>query len=143
MRVTPDASDARQVSRRRGPGRAGEARDRPRWPTRRDRGHPTDRTKGRAMPAPRTTRRFFLTATGGAALGAGEWAGLLPLSPAGADEATVTPDLVRFGPELEPVVRLIEETPRAGCPAMMIGQLRKGLPYRNFLAALFLANLRT
>jgi hypothetical protein len=95
------------------------------------------------MPAPRPTRRFFLTATGGAALGAGEWAGLLPLSPAGADEAMVTPDLVRFGPELEPVVRLIEETPRAGCPAMMIGQLRKGLPYRNFLAALFLANLRT
>src|SRR5262249_37562061 len=40
------------------------------------------------------------------------------------------------------LVRLIEETPRAKCPAMMIGQLKKGLPYRNFLAAMFLAKIR-
>jgi hypothetical protein len=54
----------------------------------------------------------------------------------------VTPDLVRFSPDIEPLVRLIEETPRAKCPAMMIGQLKKGLPYRNFLAAMFLAKVR-
>jgi hypothetical protein len=90
------------------------------------------------------SRRHFLgtAASAGAVLGLGEWAGLLPLSPATADEARVTPDLVRFSPDIEPLVRLIEETPRAKCPAMMIGQLKKGLPYRNFLAAMFLAKIR-
>jgi hypothetical protein len=95
------------------------------------------------MPSPRT-RRHFLQPTASAAegLGLGEWAELASLSPATTAEATVTPDLVRFGPDIEPVVRLIEETPRAKRPAMMIGQLWKVLPYRIFLAALFLANLR-
>src|SRR5438552_12379971 len=90
-------------------------------------------------------RRHFLqcAATAGAAFGLGEWARLLPISPATAAEAKVTPDLVRFSPDIEPVVRLIEETPRAKCVAMMIAQLKKGLPYRNFLAALYLANIRT
>jgi hypothetical protein len=49
----------------------------------------------------------------------------------------------RFSAAFEPVVRLIEETPREKCPTMMIEQLRNGLPYRNFLAALYLANIRT
>jgi hypothetical protein len=78
----------------------------------------------------------------GAFAGLGEWAGLAPLSPASADDAKVTPDLVRFGPDLEPVVRLIEDTRRPKCPAMMIGLLKNGLPYRHFLAALYLTNLR-
>jgi hypothetical protein len=90
------------------------------------------------------SRRHFLqsAATAGAVLGLGEWAGLLSISPAKADDAKVAPDLIRFGPDIEPVVRLIEETPRAKCPAMMIEQLKSGLPYRQFLAALFLAGLR-
>lgn len=82
-------------------------------------------------------------ATGGLALGLGEWSGLLPIGPATAAEAKVTPELVRFGPDMDPIVRLIEDTPREQCPAMMIAQLRKGLPYRHFLAALYLANIRT
>lgn len=81
--------------------------------------------------------------TAGVGLGLGEWAALLPISPATAAEATVTPDLVRFGPDIEPLVRMIEDTPREKCPAMMIEQLRQGLPYRQFLAALYLANIRT
>src|SRR5262249_35249697 len=88
-------------------------------------------------------RRFLRTVAGaGASAGLGEWAGLLPLSPASADDAKVTPDLVRFGPDIEPVVRLIEDTPRDKCVAMLVDQLKKGLPYRNFLAALYLANIR-
>ena len=41
------------------------------------------------------SRRHFLlsTATAGTSLGLGEWAGLLPLSPARADDARVTTDL--------------------------------------------------
>src|SRR5207237_9704153 len=64
-------------------------------------------------------------------------------APAKADQPKVAPDLVRFTPQIEPVVRLIEETPREKCSRLMLEQLRKGLPYRNFLAALYLANIRT
>jgi hypothetical protein len=90
------------------------------------------------------SRRRFLqsAATAGVALGLGEWSGLLPLGPATAADAEVPADLIRFGPELEPIVRRIEETPRARCPALMIEELQRGLPYRQFLAALFLAGLR-
>src|SRR5262245_32871998 len=102
------------------------------------------RRRGRSAMAREPSRRYFLhsAATAGAALGLGEWAGLLPLSPATAGDARVTPDLLRFSPDIEPIVRLIEETPRAKCPAMMIEQLERGLPYRRFLAAMFLAGLR-
>jgi hypothetical protein len=92
----------------------------------------------------RPTRRSFLrtVGTGSAALGLGEWAALAPLSRATAEEATVTPDLVRFSTDIEPIVRLIEETPREQCVAEMLEQIRRGLPYRNFLAALYLAAIR-
>lgn len=89
-----------------------------------------------------TRRQFLQTAAGGAVLGTGDLKGLLPLSPATAAEAKVTPDLVRFCPEVEPIVRLIEDTPQEKCIAMMIEQLRKGLPYRYFLAALYLSAIR-
>jgi hypothetical protein len=88
-----------------------------------------------------STRRHFLQAS--AAMGLGPWAALVPFGPATAQEAQVTPNLVRFSPDIEPIVRLIEETPRDKCVAAVIEQLRKGLPYRNLLAALYLANVRT
>lgn len=90
----------------------------------------------------RSGRRRFLRTTA-MAVGFGEWAALLPLSPATAAAAKVNPDHVQFSPDLEPIVRLIEETPRAKCPSMMIEQLRKGLPYRNFVAGVALANIRS
>jgi hypothetical protein len=57
-----------------------------------------------------------VTATADASLGLGEWPELARLSPAAAAEATVMPDLVRFGPDNEPVVRLIKEMPQAKYP---------------------------
>jgi hypothetical protein len=54
----------------------------------------------------------------------------------------VTPDLVRFHSEIEPLVTLIESTPRAKCPAMLVERLRGGTPYRQLLAALYLAGVR-
>ncbi|MGE0608275.1 MAG: hypothetical protein AB7O62_14355 [Pirellulales bacterium] len=92
----------------------------------------------------RWTRRGFLGTAAGAGL-AGSLADLnafLPLSPLSAAEAQVTPDLVRLRPEIEPLVRLIEETPRDKCFELLAAQLKAGLPYRNFLAALFLAGIR-
>jgi len=90
------------------------------------------------------TRRHFLQAATGAGLVGcwGDWSALCRLSLATAADAEVTPDLVQLDPTIEPIVRLIEETPREKCFEMMTGQLKAGLPYRHFLAALFLAGLR-
>jgi hypothetical protein len=90
------------------------------------------------------TRRHFLqtAAAAGAAFSVGDFAALWPLAPANADEAKVTPDLVRFSPEIEPTVRLIEQTPDDKVVAVMVEQLKNGLPYRHFLAALYLAAIR-
>jgi hypothetical protein len=57
-------------------------------------------------------------------------------------EAEVTPDVVRFRPEIEPLVSLIENTPREKCAEMAVDQMRRGVSYRRMLAALFLAGVR-
>ncbi|MBL8216346.1 MAG: hypothetical protein JNK87_36850 [Bryobacterales bacterium] len=56
--------------------------------------------------------------------------------------AQVTADLVRLRPEIEPLVRLIEATPRDKAASVLADQLRSGVSYRQFLAALFLAGVR-
>src|ERR1051325_784499 len=57
-------------------------------------------------------------------------------------ECEVTPDLVQFRPEIEPLVALFERTPRERCAEMLVGELRRGVSYRQALAALFLAGVR-
>ncbi len=57
-------------------------------------------------------------------------------------EAQVTPEILRFRPEIEPLVGLIETTPRERCAEMAVGELRRGVSYRQFLGALFLAGIR-
>ncbi len=59
-----------------------------------------------------------------------------------AAERTVASDMVRFGPDIEPLVRLVEETPREDCIEVLAARLRSGLSYREFLSALFLAGIR-
>ena len=90
----------------------------------------------------RQPRRSFLKQTVGL-LGSLSGSGLL-LSPHGlrAAETKITPGLVRLRPEIEPLVRLIERTPRKKCFERMADQLRAGVSYRQFLAALFLAGIR-
>ena len=56
--------------------------------------------------------------------------------------AEVTPDLVRFSPETEALVRRIEDTPRDDCARMFADQLRRGVPHNQLMAALFLAGVR-
>jgi hypothetical protein len=84
-------------------------------------------------------RRFLQTAAGAATLG-------LPHVPLFGELAVFgdepPPATMRFGRDLEPVVRLIEETPRNRCVAVFLDQLRRGLPYRRFLAAVFFAGIR-
>ena len=77
------------------------------------RGIPSETRTGAAMSM-RTDRRRFLqtTAAGGALAGLGDLGFLSRLRPVSADEAKLDPKVVRLQPEIEPIVRLLEETPR-------------------------------
>lgn len=85
-----------------------------------------------------STRRQFLQS----ALGTACLAGVPSLGGLRAFAEEAPPDKVRFGPDLEPIVRLIEETPRERCVEVFVDQLRRGLPYRRLLAASFFASVR-
>jgi hypothetical protein len=60
------------------------------------------------------TRRHFLqtAAAGGALMGLGDLSFLSRVQTVSADEAQLDPKVVRLHPEIEPLVRLLEETPR-------------------------------
>src|SRR5262245_49107800 len=86
-----------------------------------------------------TRRRFLKTVTGTATLFLADGPSLFSLAALGAQ---APPERVRFGPDLEPIVRLIEETPREQCVRVFVAELRRGLPYRRFLAASLFAGIR-
>ena len=69
-------------------------------------------------------------------------AGLTAASFLNRGDAQVTPDIARFRPEIEPIVSLIERTPRERCAEVVVEQLRRGVSYRQLMAALFLAGVR-
>ncbi len=87
-------------------------------------------------------RRDFLRGLGGAVVAARAWPALAAVSPARAADAQVTPDIVRLRPEIEPVVRWIEDTPRERVLDTAIDELKKGLSYRHLLGGIFLAGIR-
>ncbi|WP_148597644.1 hypothetical protein [Aquisphaera giovannonii] len=89
-------------------------------------------------------RRDFLHAASAFGLGAGlgPIETLRAMTPATAAEAKVDPEIVRFRPEIEPVVRWIEETPREQVFDRAAAELKGGLGYRPLMAALFLAGIR-
>ena len=78
-----------------------------------------------------TRRRFLQTSAGAASVCLTDGPTLSGLAAFGAEPP---PEKVRFGPDLEPIVRLIEETPREQCVRVFVAELKKGLPYRRFLA---------
>jgi hypothetical protein len=82
-------------------------------------------------------RREFLC---GAALGGLGLLGKLP--PVSAQEAKIDPNVVRLDPEIEPLVRLLEDTPRERLLEEVGDRIRKGLSYQEVLAALLLAGVR-
>lgn len=89
-------------------------------------------------------RRRFLQTASALGLGAGltSFERLGAITPARAEDMAVGPDAVRFRPEIEPVVRWIEETPRGRVFDVAVEQLKAGLSYRDLLAGLFLAGIR-
>jgi hypothetical protein len=85
------------------------------------------------MAAP--DRRSFLAAS---ALGAGSLAFLDRLPPVAAADAK----LARLDPDMEPLVRLLEDTPRERLLEEVAARIKRGTAYRDVLAALLLAGVR-
>lgn len=89
-------------------------------------------------------RRSFLRVVGafGALATIGDLRFLGGLPSVSAAEATLDPKIVRFAPEIEPLVRLLEDTSRERVLEEVASRVRKGVPYRDVLAALQLAGVR-
>jgi hypothetical protein len=78
----------------------------------------------------------------GALLGLGDMAFGSLLPPVSAADAKLDPKIVRFSPDIEPLVRLLEDTPRERLLEEVGARVRRGLTYRELLAALLLAGVR-
>jgi len=77
-----------------------------------------------------------------ALLGLGDLGFLSRLPQVSAAEAAVPPNIVRFSPEIEPLVRFLEDTPRERLLEEVASRIHKGLTYREVLTALLLAGIR-
>jgi hypothetical protein len=89
-------------------------------------------------------RRSFLrtAAETGAVLGLANAGFLSRLGPVSAAEAKLNPNKVRYGDDIEPLVRLLEDTPRERVLEEVAARIKQGLAYRQVLAALLLAGVR-
>ncbi len=86
------------------------------------------------------TRRRFIQASAIGSIASGfPWAGLPKVS---AQDAQAKNLSVQFAADIEPLVRLLETTPRADVIGVCIKQIRNGLNYQQLLAALQLAGIR-
>jgi len=81
-------------------------------------------------------------AVAGAAIGLGELGFLTRLGTVSAAEAKLEPNVVRLRPEIEPLVRLLEETPRERLLEEVAHRIQRGLSYQQVLAALLLAGVK-
>jgi hypothetical protein len=90
-----------------------------------------------------TRRQFLQTAAAGtAALTAAEWAFLGRLPHVSAQEAKQSTAKVPLDASIEPLVQLIEDTPRERLLERVAEKIRQGTSYREVLAALQLAGVR-
>ena len=93
----------------------------------------------RALPR----RSFLKTATAtGAMIGLGDLGFLSRLPRVSAAETKLDPKFVQFRPEIEPLVRLLEETPRERLLEEVAARIKRGTTYREVLTALQLAGVR-
>jgi len=91
------------------------------------------------------TRRSFVTQSlqAGALAGLGDFAFLQALPPVSADDAKVSRKKVQLNADIEPLVRLIEDTPRNKLLESVAGVMRQGVGYQELMTALFLAGVRS
>jgi hypothetical protein len=105
-------------------------------------GHKPTRT-GAIMNIPTNRRRFLgASAASGALVGLGDLGFLSRLEPVSAAEAALDPKVVRLEPEIEPLVRVLEETSRDRLLEEVAERIKHGLSYRDLVAALLLAGVR-
>jgi hypothetical protein len=90
------------------------------------------------------TRRDFVKKTlqAGTLAGLSDYAFLKGLGPVSAREAKLSPGMVQLHADIEPLVKLIEETDRAKLLEVVAGRLRQGLSYGQLLAGVLLAGVR-
>jgi hypothetical protein len=92
------------------------------------------------MSTPFSTRRRFLT---GAAAALGGFGFLSRLPALSADEVkNAGRAFVQLSDDIEPLVRLIEETPRDKVIDAAVGKIKDGTSYQQLLAAILLAGVR-
>jgi hypothetical protein len=89
-------------------------------------------------------RRDFVRGSlqAGALASVGDLAFLRALPALSAADVQMPPGKVQFGPDIEPLVRLIEDTPRTKLLEEVAGRIKTGLSYQQLLAALMLAGAR-
>jgi hypothetical protein len=89
-------------------------------------------------------RRQFVTRSlqAGAIAALGDFSFLHGLPAPAADNDQTTRRLVPLSAEIEPLVRLIEDTPRGQLIERIIVEIRKGASYEELLSAVFLAGVR-
>ncbi|MGB0579671.1 MAG: hypothetical protein ACPGVU_08225 [Limisphaerales bacterium] len=75
-------------------------------------------------------------------LGASELPFLNKLGSVSAADATLPKNAVQMRPEIEPIVRLLENTQQSRVLEEIADRIKKGLSYRDILAALLLAGVR-
>jgi hypothetical protein len=94
--------------------------------------------------AGRATRRRFLgtTVAGGMLAGLNDWRFLVRLPAVSAAGAPPAGGVVRLTADIEPLVVLIEETPREKLLEEVAAKIRSGTTYPQVLAALLLAGVR-
>src|SRR5688572_18848479 len=87
-------------------------------------------------------RRAFLGFSAGALAALGDLTFLPRLGSVRAEDAKLDPKLVALHPEIEPLVRFLENTSRERVIEELAAKIRGGLSYREVLAALLLAGVR-
>ncbi|HEX2748587.1 MAG TPA: hypothetical protein VHM91_11355, partial [Verrucomicrobiales bacterium] len=87
-------------------------------------------------------RRRFLATTAGALAGLGNLDFISGLPVVSAQETKIDPKMVRFRPEMEPLVRLLAETPRERLLEEVAAKIKQGVTYQDLLTAVFLAGVR-
>jgi hypothetical protein len=101
------------------------------------------RQEGMSMTSTSSRREFVRSATTvGAAMGVGNLGFLARLRPLSAAETEWDPDIVQFDAGIEPLVKLLEETPRDRVLEVFAARINDGTEYNEVLAALHLAGIR-
>ncbi|HVX10549.1 MAG TPA: hypothetical protein VHC22_05175 [Pirellulales bacterium] len=89
-----------------------------------------------------TRRRFIEAAVAGGTLAGMSDLGFLATLPRVSAEETKTKGIVSLNSDIEPLVRLLEETPRERLLEEVASRIRTGTTYKEVLAALLLAGVR-